>query len=123
MTHAIQLPAEAVAVLAGRATAFQIGETLHSAYWLHGRDQGTATYLLNEAHAALHRMAREMGYSLTPLATVADTERADRITALKVEWEKVCGAMNEGWYHGTEAEALAEIDRIKSEIAREEKAA
>ena len=68
MKGAISLPVEAVAVLAGRQTAFQIGETLHTAYWLHGRDSDTAHYMLNEAHKALHKLAAEMGYTLVPVS-------------------------------------------------------
>ncbi len=68
MSLAISLPTEAVTILSGRQTAFQIGETLHTAYWMHGRDSGTAHYLLNEAHKALHTLAAEMGYTLVPVA-------------------------------------------------------
>ena len=74
MNAAISLPKEAVAVLAGRQTAFQIGETLHTAYWLHGRDSGTAHYMLNEAHKALHTLAAEMGYTLVPIAASVGEE-------------------------------------------------
>ena len=42
---------------------------------------------------------------------------APRIAELRREWAQVCNAMNRGTYRGTEAEALAEIDRIKAEIA------
>lgn len=42
---------------------------------------------------------------------------AQRIAELKREWAVVCRAMNEGTWRGTEAEALAEIERIKAEIA------
>ena len=75
MTATITLPADAVAVLAGRQTAFKIGETLHTAYWLHGRDSDTAHYMLNEAYKALHTLAAEMGYALVPVAA-PDKEQA-----------------------------------------------
>lgn len=71
VTIKIALPAVAVDVLAGHSKARDVSETLHSAYWLHGRDEGTATYLLNEAHKALHDLASEMGYRLVPLETVS----------------------------------------------------
>jgi len=71
MTAAVALPTEAVTILAGRQKAFQIGEALHTAYWMHGRDSGTAHYLLNEAHKALHTLAAEMGYTLVPVAASA----------------------------------------------------
>lgn len=76
MTAAITLPADAVSVLAGRHTAFQIGETLHTAYWLHGLDSGTAHYMLNEAHKALHTLAAEMGYTLVPVAAPVGEQAA-----------------------------------------------
>ena len=40
-----------------------------------------------------------------------------RIRELKREWAGVCNAMADGTRRGTEAEALAEIERIKAEIA------
>ena len=42
---------------------------------------------------------------------------APRIAELKREWNWICLAMAEGTWRGTEAEALAEIERIKAEIA------
>ncbi len=43
--------------------------------------------------------------------------------ALKAAWTKVCNAMADGYWPGTEAEALAEIERIKSELAKLEEPA
>lgn len=43
---------------------------------------------------------------------------AERIRELRREWAVVCRAMNEGYWRGTEAEAIAEIERIKAEIAK-----
>ena len=48
---------------------------------------------------------------------------APRIAELKRAWAEVCNAMNRGYWRGTEAEALAEIERIKAEIAELEQAA
>ena len=45
-----------------------------------------------------------------------------RIAELKAAWAKVCKAMADGYWRGTEAEALAEIERIKAEIAQLEAA-
>ena len=47
----------------------------------------------------------------------------EAVASLKAEWHGICEAMNQGSYRGTEAEALARIDAIKSEIARQEHAA
>jgi hypothetical protein len=74
MNAAISLPNDAVTILTGRQTAFQIGEALHTAYWLHGRDSSTAYYMLNEAHKALHTLAAEMGYTLVPIAASVGEE-------------------------------------------------
>ncbi len=115
MSSHIELPADAVAILSGKMTAFQVGETLHTAYWLHGRDNATATFMLNEAHCRLQQLADEMGYTLTPKPVAADD--------LKSEWAGICEAMNRGAYNGTEADALARIDAIKAELAMLEAAA
>ncbi len=72
MTAAIKLPEIATDVLAGRTKARDISEALHTAYWLHGRSESTALYMLTEAHKSLHELAAEMGYRLTPLADVED---------------------------------------------------
>lgn len=42
---------------------------------------------------------------------------AERIRDLKGRWVRICEAMNRGTWRGSEAEALAEIERIKAEIA------
>ncbi len=39
------------------------------------------------------------------------------IFGLKAEWASICNAMNEGYWPGTEAEALARIEAIKAQIA------
>ena len=43
-----------------------------------------------------------------------------RIAELKASWAKVCRAMADGYWRGSEASALVEIERIKAEIARVE---
>ncbi len=47
----------------------------------------------------------------------AALDRFEAIAALKVRWETICSSMNEGTWPGSEADALAEIERIKGEIA------
>ena len=68
----VTLPADAVAVLAGRHDAASLAEHLSAAYWLHGRDDGTALYLLREAHKHLADLADAMGYTITPKADVVE---------------------------------------------------
>lgn len=48
---------------------------------------------------------------------------AAAIQGLKAEWASICNAMADGYWKGTEAEALARIEEIKSEIAKLEAAA
>ena len=68
----VSLPAEAIAVLAGRSNARELAEHLTAAYWMHGRNDGTALYLLREAHSDLAKLADAMGYTITPKADVAE---------------------------------------------------
>ncbi|NGQ91487.1 hypothetical protein G5V65_11320 [Rhodobacter sp. HX-7-19] len=51
------------------------------------------------------------------VAAGAQQAKADKIAALKREWNRVCEAMNVGSWHGSETDALAEIERIKARIA------
>jgi hypothetical protein len=88
------LPADAVAVLAGRCEGRSISEILTAAYWLCGRDNATALYLLAQAHDQFAQMADAMGYTIA--------RKPDHTAAIA---------------------ALAEIDRIKAEIAALEVAA
>ena len=46
----------------------------------------------------------------------------DRLAELRREWAGVCVAMLDGYWRGTEAEALARIEEIKAEIAKLENA-
>lgn len=110
------LPTEAVAVLAGQSKAKDISEGLFAAFWMHGRDDLTALYLLQQAHSDFADLADAMGYTIA-------RKDAPTVASLKAEWHGICEAMNQGSYRGTEAEALARIDAIKSEIARLEQAA
>lgn len=66
MIAPITLPAEAVAMLAGRHEAVLIAADLSAAYWTHGSDDSTALFLLNSAHERFAEMAEAMGYTITP---------------------------------------------------------
>lgn len=70
------LPDDAVAILAGRHEAGQIEAAINAAYWLHGRDNDTALYLLNEAHLRFAEMALAMGYTITPVAARTRDDQA-----------------------------------------------
>lgn len=69
MTGNVTLPAVATDVLAGRHEAQKIAENLTAAYWLHGRDAGSALYLIKEAHKDLAALADAMGYTISPKVT------------------------------------------------------
>jgi hypothetical protein len=45
---------------------------------------------------------------------VAAGAQADEKEAARKRWHEVCEAMNTGTWHGTEAEALAEVARCKA---------
>ena len=64
MTHKITLPAESVGMLAGRHEAAMIAERSASAFWLYGRDDDTALFLLREVHAEFAKLADALGYDI-----------------------------------------------------------
>ena len=68
----VSLPAEAVAIIDGHPNARALAEHLIAAYWMHGRNDGTALYLLREAHSDLAKVADAMGYTITPKADVTE---------------------------------------------------
>lgn len=76
-----------------------------------------------EVHHAFLRGYRAAIDHLRIVPVVKPWAKADHIASLKAEWSRVCEAMNVGSWHGTEAEALAEIERIKAQIAKLEDAA
>jgi hypothetical protein len=110
------LPAAAIEILDGQSKAKDVAENLFASYWLFGHSKGTSLFLLQQAHADLADLAKAMGYTLTPTDAL-------HVKTLKAQWAGICNAMNAGYWRGTEAEALAEIERIKSEIAKMESAA
>ena len=56
------------------------------------------------------------------VASAAQAENAKTIAALKAKWNGICEAMNRGSWHGSEADALDQIESIKAEIAKLEAA-
>lgn len=65
---ALALPADPVTLLDGRHPSREIADCLHLAYWLHGRDNGTALYHLTQAHEQLHKLAAALGYTVQRVA-------------------------------------------------------
>lgn len=63
------LPADAVDLLRGRHEAAKIAENLHAAYWLHhAKADGSALMLLQQVHDDFAAMAKQLGYTVTPIA-------------------------------------------------------
>jgi hypothetical protein len=69
MIRELTLPAESVGMLAGRHEAALIAERTAAAFWLYGRDDATALFLLHEVHAEFAKLADALGYDITPKAT------------------------------------------------------
>lgn len=53
-------------MLKGRHHAQLIACTSEAAFWLHGRDNSTALYLLKQVHSYFREMADALGYDVTP---------------------------------------------------------
>ncbi len=54
---------------------------------------------------------------MTPGAeSLIEAARVRRIAALRAEWGEVCNAMADGYWRGTEADALERIAAIKAEL-------
>ena len=62
----IKLPTQATDMLKGRHQAELIAGATNAAYWMHGRDNDTALYLLTQVHNHFRAMADELGYDVTP---------------------------------------------------------
>jgi hypothetical protein len=62
----ITLPAQATDMLNGKHHAQLIAYASDAAFWLHGRDDSTALFLLNQVHSYFREMADELGYDVTP---------------------------------------------------------
>lgn len=71
-----QLPATTVEVLKGCHSAEQISQRLNAAYWLHGRDDATALFLLEKAHDEFDALADALGYTIAPKAPASTEEAA-----------------------------------------------
>lgn len=48
----------------------------------------------------------------------AQTAKAQEIAKLSAKWNGICEAMNRGSWHGSEADALEQIETIKAQIAK-----
>ena len=46
-------------------------------------------------------------------------EAARRIAALRAEWAGICNAMADGYWRGTEQDALDRITEIKTELEKQ----
>lgn len=67
-----ELPANAVDLLNGRNQASNIAEDCSIAFWMHGRDNGTALYHLEHIHSEFAALADALGYDITERHPVTD---------------------------------------------------
>ena len=72
----ITLPQLAEDMLKGRHHAQRIACTIEAAFWMHGRDDSTALFLLNQVHGDFREMANELGYDVTPRAALDAAQSA-----------------------------------------------
>lgn len=68
----VTLPAEGIAVGVAQVHAAGVTDSLLAAYWLQGRDDVAALFLLQCAHSSLAKLADAMGYTITPKADVVE---------------------------------------------------
>lgn len=61
----ILLPAKSVDLLAGKHEAIHIAQNTQAAFWLHGRDNATALFLMHAIHKDFAAMAEALGYTIT----------------------------------------------------------
>lgn len=114
------LPAVAVDILAGHSKANAVAENLIASYWTHDGTPARSLYLLQQAHSDLHELAAAMGYNITPNA------KPRRIIAERDQlgapvWRAHCDDLGSDTspygYGATEAEAIADLERLLEEAA------
>lgn len=64
MKREITLPTSAIDILAGRHEAAAVAEKLSVAYWLHGRADDTALFMIHKAHEEFVKLAEALGYNV-----------------------------------------------------------
>lgn len=64
----IELPRDKTDLCEARYHAASAAEHLFAAYWAADRDNGTALFLLTEAHSQFAKMAEALGYTITRTA-------------------------------------------------------
>ena len=62
----LTLPENNVDCLNGRGYAQTLAERAACAFWLHGKDDDTALFLLNSVHEEFAKLADALGYDVTP---------------------------------------------------------
>ena len=67
-----KLPAISIDLLNGRAEAISLAEHCQLAYWLHGREDATAQYMLDMIHADFAALADALGYDITERQPAAE---------------------------------------------------
>ena len=116
------LPENAVAVLAGRFEAQEILQHLSAAFWLHGRDDHTALFLLNKAHENFAALADAMGYTIMPKAAtkprriIAERDQLGSFVGWRAHCDDLGADTSPYGYGPTEAEAIDDLQRQLDEM-------
>lgn len=116
------LPKNAVDLLAGIGRGDEIAKALHTAYWMHGRNNGTALHHWNWAHQKFAELAEALGYTIAPKPTKPRRIIAERDQLGASVWRAHCddlGADTSPYGYGTtEAEAIEDLQRLLEEAAQ-----
>lgn len=68
----MELPLDKTELVSAGTYAGNAAERLNAAYWLAGRDNETAKYLLRLAHDDFAKLAKAMGCAITPVVVVGE---------------------------------------------------
>jgi hypothetical protein len=118
----VTLPKNAVDLLAGIGRGGDIAKALHTAYWLHGRDDGAALYHLRMAHQQFAALAEALGYEITPKAkprrVIAERDQLGSFVGWRAHCDDLGADTSPYGYGATEAEAIANLERLIEEAAQ-----
>lgn len=70
------LPTRSEDMLNAKHHAQLIASTSEAAFWMHGRNDATALFLLNQVHGYFREMANKLGYDVAPRAALDAAQSA-----------------------------------------------
>lgn len=116
------LPKNAVDLLAGIGRGEEIAKALHTAYWMHSRDNLTALHHWNWVHQQFAELAEALGYAITQKEAKPRRIISERDQLGASVWRAYCddlGADTSPYGYGTtEAEAIEDLQRLLEEAAQ-----